>query len=90
MVVDDWSYCPHCEFPAIYSQFDSLLRKIGQCPMCNKDVAPESLVHVKDPSEFLKSRDSVEEGALLRVVAEINPVPGFSHPVISAPKAIFT
>ena len=54
MVLDDWSYCPHCEFPALYSQFELLVKKTGQCPMCNKEVAAESIVHVRDPVELLK------------------------------------
>lgn len=34
MVRDDYCVCPHCDFPALYSQLLLHLESDGTCPMC--------------------------------------------------------
>mgnify|MGYP000025571273 CR=1 FL=1 len=56
MVIDDWTYCPNCEFPALFSHMSELLGKTGQCPMCSHDIDVGSLVLVPDPSMLLRGQ----------------------------------
>jgi WD repeat-containing protein 19 len=55
MTRSDWSHCPNCRFPGLYSAFGEYLAKdpSGACPMCDKPVLPSALVLVEDPSAAL-------------------------------------
>uniref|UniRef100_A0A3Q3W5I8 WD repeat domain 19 n=1 Tax=Mola mola TaxID=94237 RepID=A0A3Q3W5I8_MOLML len=44
MLKEDWSVCPHCEFPALYSQLTLLLETETVCPMCSETL---TVSHVK-------------------------------------------
>ncbi|KAL5037819.1 hypothetical protein RTP6_005194 [Batrachochytrium dendrobatidis] len=63
MVLDSWSVCSKCLFPAITHHFKDLVQKTGQCPMCNERIDPESIFSVDDPKSYLygKSND-IEDG----------------------------
>ncbi|CAK4724993.1 unnamed protein product [Aphanomyces euteiches] len=48
MVKTDWSQCPHCQFPALYSHFISHLKADPVCPMCDKELKPDEVVKVQE------------------------------------------
>ncbi|XP_040191059.1 WD repeat-containing protein 19 [Rana temporaria] len=54
MVKDDWCICPHCEFPALYSEFKKLMESESICPMCSERVTDDQLKKVPDCSVYLK------------------------------------
>jgi len=62
MVTSDWSNCPHCLFPAKYSQLFELAKNTpgdagkgagSECPMCGVELKPSEVPNVPDPSTFL-------------------------------------
>ena len=55
MVLDEWTQCPHCKFPALYSPFKKLLEVEPSCPMCSNAVQPSILQFTKDAKEALKA-----------------------------------
>ncbi|XP_065347097.1 WD repeat-containing protein 19 [Cloeon dipterum] len=54
VVRDDFTLCPHCEFPAIASGFSELLETENVCPMCGAEVETAALSTLEDLSEYLK------------------------------------
>ncbi|KXS18330.1 hypothetical protein M427DRAFT_153144 [Gonapodya prolifera JEL478] len=46
MVTSEWSVCPSCEFPALYSEFLTFLERSQQCPMCMSPVHPSRVSRV--------------------------------------------
>ncbi|KAG8591694.1 hypothetical protein GDO81_000268 [Engystomops pustulosus] len=54
MVKDDWCICPNCEFPALLSQFKTLLESESICPMCSERVTAADVKKVLDCSTYLK------------------------------------
>jgi len=54
MVLDEWSMCPHCKFPALFTPFKSLLEHEPICPMCAKEVSPTVLSFATNPKEELE------------------------------------
>ncbi|XP_034967788.2 WD repeat-containing protein 19 isoform X1 [Zootoca vivipara] len=54
MVKDDWTVCPHCDFPALYSAFRNLLQYESTCPMCSEKVEIMSLKKTADCTPYLK------------------------------------
>ena len=58
MLKDDWTECPHCTWPALYSVLiDFVSSGETPCPICNVVIDPKSLVLVKDPNLFAKLGD---------------------------------
>ncbi|MEW5318051.1 MAG: hypothetical protein WDW38_009304 [Sanguina aurantia] len=62
----DWAECPACRFPCSHSNFLRILTAERKCPMCNEDIAIDSVKKVLDPigqlkkaNEEAKSRTSV-------------------------------
>ncbi|KAH9586521.1 WDR19 [Trypanosoma melophagium] len=49
MVKDDYSECPICHFPALYSSFMSLLRHSQICPMCESVIDLNKVQKQNDP-----------------------------------------
>jgi len=49
MVLDDWSYCPQCSFPALYSSFIRHAEKGLDCPMCREPVTVDMISLCDDP-----------------------------------------
>eukprot|EP00062_Callorhinchus_milii_P005041 gi/632944080/ref/XP_007887303.1/ PREDICTED: WD repeat-containing protein 19 isoform X1 [Callorhinchus milii] len=43
MVKEDWTICPHCDFPGLYSEFKILLETEKSCPMCSEKLSAEQL-----------------------------------------------
>ncbi|NWH83666.1 WDR19 protein, partial [Aegithalos caudatus] len=57
MVRDDWTVCPHCDFPALYSEFKSMLQTENVCPMCSQRINIVDLKKINDCKEYLKLED---------------------------------
>ncbi|KAF2983128.1 hypothetical protein EK904_011178, partial [Melospiza melodia maxima] len=57
MVRDDWTVCPHCDFPALYSEFKNLLQTENVCPMCSERINIADLKKINDCTEYLKLED---------------------------------
>ncbi|NXA13229.1 WDR19 protein, partial [Sapayoa aenigma] len=57
MVRDDWTVCPHCDFPALYSEFKNMLQTENVCPMCSKRINIVDLKKINDCTEYLKPED---------------------------------
>lgn len=62
MVTSDWSHCPHCLFPAKYTQLFELAKGMPgeagkgvgtECPMCGVELKPSEVPNVPDPTPFL-------------------------------------
>ena len=70
MVLDDWSTCPACRFPALYSEFRAYLTtptgkgggEESECPMCDAHVAVETLVRFDEDDEMLQRALRVARG----------------------------
>ncbi|NWI95312.1 WDR19 protein, partial [Pitta sordida] len=54
MVRDDWTVCPHCDFPALYSEFKNMLQTENVCPMCSERINTVDLQKINDCTEYLK------------------------------------
>ncbi|RHY33017.1 hypothetical protein DYB32_001946 [Aphanomyces invadans] len=48
MVKADWSQCPHCQFPALYSHLTTHLDADPVCPMCDKELKPDQVQKVQE------------------------------------------
>ena len=55
MTISDWSYCPSCKFPALYSAFRESLESFPTCPLCNAEVDIDDIEHVRNPKDMLQS-----------------------------------
>ncbi|KAI5082974.1 hypothetical protein GOP47_0002717 [Adiantum capillus-veneris] len=55
MVLEDWSACPQCKFPALATEFLKVLESESACPMCSQKVSAADIVCEDDP---LGQRDS--------------------------------
>ncbi|RNF04083.1 WD repeat-containing protein 19 isoform X2 [Trypanosoma rangeli] len=49
MVKDNYSECPICHFPALYSSFIALLRSSQTCPMCENIIDQNKVQKQSDP-----------------------------------------
>ena len=54
MVIDDWTNCPSCRMPALYSAFTAFVSVEQQCPMCEAPVAASSVAKIEDPTMQLQ------------------------------------
>ncbi|XP_059483099.1 WD repeat-containing protein 19 [Neocloeon triangulifer] len=54
VIRDNFTLCPHCEFPAIASELTELLETESVCPMCGTEVEIAALSTLEDLSEHLK------------------------------------
>ncbi|XP_062348694.1 WD repeat-containing protein 19 isoform X2 [Cinclus cinclus] len=54
MVRNDWTVCPHCDFPALYSEFKTMLQTENVCPMCSERINIADLKKINDCTEYLK------------------------------------
>uniref|UniRef100_A0A3Q3EJ64 WD repeat domain 19 n=1 Tax=Labrus bergylta TaxID=56723 RepID=A0A3Q3EJ64_9LABR len=57
MLKEDWCVCPHCEFPALYSQFILLLETESVCPMCSETLSAKQLRKISDCSSYLQAEE---------------------------------
>uniref|UniRef100_A0A8C2YFK5 WD repeat-containing protein 19 n=1 Tax=Coturnix japonica TaxID=93934 RepID=A0A8C2YFK5_COTJA len=58
MVQDDWTVCPHCDFPALYSEFKNMLQVENICPMCSERINTAQLKKMNDCTQYLKQDDT--------------------------------
>eukprot|EP01012_Entosiphon_sulcatum_P034005 TRINITY_DN4306_c0_g1_i1.p1 TRINITY_DN4306_c0_g1~~TRINITY_DN4306_c0_g1_i1.p1 ORF type:complete len:1383 (+),score=422.30 TRINITY_DN4306_c0_g1_i1:301-4449(+) len=65
MVLSDWSYCPNCKFPALYSAMTVLVQEEKTCPMCEQEVNFMAIKKVDnpDPRAFIVQEDEDEHPA---------------------------
>ncbi|KAG1659031.1 WD repeat-containing protein 19 [Nymphon striatum] len=62
LVKDNLTICPHCNFPAILSEFKQLLEADPQCPMCSERLDSSTLVPVeKDKINSVLHQDEIEK-----------------------------
>ncbi|XP_036618228.1 WD repeat-containing protein 19 [Trichosurus vulpecula] len=59
MLKDDWTICPHCDFPALYSEFKSMLTTENTCPMCSERLTSDQLQKITDFAPY--TRGEVEQ-----------------------------
>lgn len=55
MLKDDWTMCPHCDFPALYSEFKILLNSESTCPMCSEKLNSSQLKKISDCTQYLRT-----------------------------------
>lgn len=56
MPLADWAECPSCHFPCSGTQFVKILAVEQHCPMCNQQVAVDTVRRVADPLSQLKKQ----------------------------------
>ena len=60
MVIQDWTECPECHFPALYSAFKDYISVQSECPMCHHHIKQVHLMTNVD--QILKSKsDSIDK-----------------------------
>ncbi|XP_028657806.1 WD repeat-containing protein 19 [Erpetoichthys calabaricus] len=57
MTKEDWTSCPKCHFPALFSEFRLLLESESACPMCSDSVSAAHLTKIMDCTPYLKPED---------------------------------
>ncbi|XP_045406491.1 WD repeat-containing protein 19 isoform X1 [Lemur catta] len=55
MLKDDWTVCPHCDFPALYSEFKTMLNTESTCPMCSERLNCTQLRKLSDCTQHLRT-----------------------------------
>ncbi|KAI9017068.1 WD repeat-containing protein 19 [Gaertneriomyces semiglobifer] len=88
MVLTDWTQCPSCNFPALYSQLQELLTKSPACPMCSEKVDPVQITLLTEPDarQILSGRSQGDDpGDKERVekVSDTPRTPGSAQSVVS-------
>ncbi|KAM8971112.1 WD repeat-containing protein 19 isoform X1 [Sarcophilus harrisii] len=58
MLKNDWTVCPHCDFPALYSEFKIMLATENTCPMCSERLTSDQL---PKPTDFTPHPKEVEQ-----------------------------
>ena len=55
MLIDDWSECPNCSWPSLYSVFKDFVDD-GEtpCPICNVVVDPKKVRLIDSPNLYGK------------------------------------
>lgn len=61
MLTADWTNCPACKFPALCTMFKTYVTAEKSCPMCEKEVDPDRIEVIADPTPFLKHTEEAEE-----------------------------
>ncbi len=54
---EELSTCPKCEFPAILSEFSTLLGSEETCPMCSERVSAQNLQTTQDTARILNPEE---------------------------------
>ncbi|XP_020847243.1 WD repeat-containing protein 19 isoform X1 [Phascolarctos cinereus] len=57
MLKDDWTVCPHCDFPALYSEFKSMLTTENTCPMCSERLTSDQLQKITDFTTYPRGEE---------------------------------
>ncbi|TWW59365.1 WD repeat-containing protein 19 [Takifugu flavidus] len=58
MLKEDWCVCPHCEFPALHSQFSLLLETEKVCPMCSETLSVKQVKKISNCSSYLQASEA--------------------------------
>ena len=54
MVANDWTHCPACNFPTLYSEFYSAISEEKICPMCEETIALDAIKRITmDPKNIV-------------------------------------
>lgn len=62
MTLEEWSQCPSCESPALYSSFRALVERNGECPMCMKPLNTSEIVISTNPRLALEKWQGIGVG----------------------------
>lgn len=76
MILNDWSMCPSCDSPALYSKFVEFVNSHEKCAMCECDLTLADIKRVHQP---LKYRTSTGEG---RQSKQASPAASDSKPLL--------
>ncbi|CAH1776664.1 unnamed protein product [Owenia fusiformis] len=60
VVKDDLTACPNCDFPAIHSEFISILETEDMCPMCSEKVMSENVQKLSNVEKYLNPDEGDE------------------------------
>jgi len=60
MVLEEWTQCTHCKFPALFAPFKKVLENDPMCTMCGKEIAPTALSFHSSPKDELKRLSSAD------------------------------
>ncbi|XP_071847434.1 WD repeat-containing protein 19-like isoform X2 [Apostichopus japonicus] len=61
MIKDNWTVCPECDFPALYSEFKTLLEEDEICPMCSERIKSGSLKKIENVKPYLSPEETEEQ-----------------------------
>ncbi|TPX41030.1 hypothetical protein SeMB42_g05773 [Synchytrium endobioticum] len=53
MLVNEWSLCPKCRFPGLYSRLSTVVSQTGSCPMCAAPLRPDEVKKMRDGQKEL-------------------------------------
>lgn len=70
MVLADWAQCPKCSFACSARQFIRILATERRCPMCNDEVAVDSVRKVVDPISQMRRKQEAVAGVGIEPAAE--------------------
>ena len=56
MNLNEVTKCPHCNFPAIASEFRIIVSMINKCPLCENPMDVSKIVINEDGLTYLKTR----------------------------------
>ncbi|XP_031991730.1 WD repeat-containing protein 19 isoform X1 [Hylobates moloch] len=59
MLKDDWTVCPHCDFPALYSELKIMLNTESTCPMCSERLNAAQLKKISDCTQYLRTEEEL-------------------------------
>ncbi|TPX34511.1 hypothetical protein SmJEL517_g02844 [Synchytrium microbalum] len=80
MLVHEWSLCPKCRFPGLYSRLSTLISQTGSCPMCAAPLRPDEIKKMRDGQREL----SIWEGKLPQPsTSEVDDALNRSNPALS-------
>ncbi|XP_016278762.1 WD repeat-containing protein 19-like isoform X1 [Monodelphis domestica] len=54
MIKDDWTVCPYCDFPALFSEMRIMLHSENTCPMCSETLNIANVKKIADCTPYLK------------------------------------
>ncbi|RNA38921.1 WD repeat-containing [Brachionus plicatilis] len=54
LIRDDFTVCPKCDFPALYSEFMNFLESEVNCPMCSNTISRNDVKKIVEIDKYLK------------------------------------
>jgi WD repeat-containing protein 19 len=62
MLVHDWTCCPSCHFPSLYTTFVERINAEQKCAMCNQIVQLSAINKINDPrAELMKNEEDGQQ-----------------------------